>query len=340
MAVRVQTEDFDVARELARSAAATARVGAVAAFIGTVRDVNDDARVASMTLEHYPGMTEKVARGDRRRGEVALGHHRRARDPSRRRACAHRPDRAGRRDERASRRGVRRLRIHHRLPEDPRAVLEEGDRPPTGARWVEARASERRRSGGAADRRVIPRRESIRPGCTARRDRMPPLRSARDRLGNDVGACVSPRRRAANILDETSAPLGIQHVRDRRVRRRARRAARRLGATSALPRIACGMIGSRQGWVEAPVRRLPGDRSTTLAPIVWRDRRAASSRSCPAFAVATREGIPDVMRGEETADRWAQRTTMRPRRSSCCRARTASGRSSTRRTASRPSRRS
>jgi molybdopterin synthase catalytic subunit len=34
-------------------------VGAVAAFIGTVRDVNDDAAVARLTLEHYPGMTEK-----------------------------------------------------------------------------------------------------------------------------------------------------------------------------------------------------------------------------------------------------------------------------------------
>ena len=35
-------------------------VGAVAAFIGTVRDVNADASVSSMTLEHYPGMTEKA----------------------------------------------------------------------------------------------------------------------------------------------------------------------------------------------------------------------------------------------------------------------------------------
>ena len=59
MPVRVQTEDFDVAREVAALRGGDARVGAVAAFIGTVRDVNDAAQVATMTLEHYPGMTEK-----------------------------------------------------------------------------------------------------------------------------------------------------------------------------------------------------------------------------------------------------------------------------------------
>jgi len=60
MTVRVQTEDFDLSRELAALRARDARVGAVAAFIGTVRDVNDDATVATLTLEHYPGMTEKA----------------------------------------------------------------------------------------------------------------------------------------------------------------------------------------------------------------------------------------------------------------------------------------
>jgi molybdopterin synthase catalytic subunit len=60
MPVRVQVEDFDVSAELARLRAGDARVGAVAAFIGTVRDVNEAASVAAMTLEHYPGMTEKA----------------------------------------------------------------------------------------------------------------------------------------------------------------------------------------------------------------------------------------------------------------------------------------
>jgi len=60
MPVRVQSEDFDVGRELAALRREDPRVGAVAAFIGTVRDVNDAAAVATMTLEHYPGMTEKA----------------------------------------------------------------------------------------------------------------------------------------------------------------------------------------------------------------------------------------------------------------------------------------
>jgi len=60
MPVRIQTEDFDVSRELAALRGGDARVGAVAAFVGTVRDVNDAAAVTTMTLEHYPGMTEKA----------------------------------------------------------------------------------------------------------------------------------------------------------------------------------------------------------------------------------------------------------------------------------------
>jgi len=60
MTIRVQVEDFDVAREIAAMRGEDARIGAVASFIGTVRDVNDDATVSTLTLEHYPGMTEKA----------------------------------------------------------------------------------------------------------------------------------------------------------------------------------------------------------------------------------------------------------------------------------------
>ena len=60
MPVRVQTGDFDVAREIAALRAGDSRVGAVAAFIGLVRDINDAATVSTLTLEHYPGMTEKA----------------------------------------------------------------------------------------------------------------------------------------------------------------------------------------------------------------------------------------------------------------------------------------
>ena len=60
MAVRVQEADFDVGTELAALRAQDARVGALASFLGLVRDINDGAQVAGMTLEHYPGMTEKA----------------------------------------------------------------------------------------------------------------------------------------------------------------------------------------------------------------------------------------------------------------------------------------
>ena len=125
-------------------------MGAVAAFVGLVRDINDAAVVSALTLEHYPGMTEKAlarivdeaksrwnvyeALGDssRRRVEAAdqivlvvvTGAHRVAR---------HSP-----------------LRIHRGLPEDARPVLEEGATP-AGERWVErARATTQSWLGGAA----------------------------------------------------------------------------------------------------------------------------------------------------------------------------------------------
>jgi molybdopterin synthase catalytic subunit len=60
MAVRVQEQDFDVSSELATLRAGDTRVGAVATFTGLVRDLNDAARVSTLTLEHYPGMTEKA----------------------------------------------------------------------------------------------------------------------------------------------------------------------------------------------------------------------------------------------------------------------------------------
>lgn len=60
MPVRVQTEDFDISHEIARLRAGRAGVGAVASFIGTVRDVSDGSGVATLTLEHYPGMTERA----------------------------------------------------------------------------------------------------------------------------------------------------------------------------------------------------------------------------------------------------------------------------------------
>ena len=75
MTVRVQTGDFDVGAEIARLRSRDRSVGAVAAFIGTVRDVNDAAAITGMTLEHYPGMTEaaleEIVADARRRFDVA-----------------------------------------------------------------------------------------------------------------------------------------------------------------------------------------------------------------------------------------------------------------------------
>ena len=57
--VAIQTEDFDLGAEVAALRAGDARVGAVCAFVGTVRERNEGQAVQSMELEHYPGMTEQ-----------------------------------------------------------------------------------------------------------------------------------------------------------------------------------------------------------------------------------------------------------------------------------------
>ncbi len=57
--ISVQQADFDPGTEITRLHARQARVGAVAAFVGLVRDLNEEAPVSGMFLEHYPGMTEK-----------------------------------------------------------------------------------------------------------------------------------------------------------------------------------------------------------------------------------------------------------------------------------------
>jgi molybdopterin synthase catalytic subunit len=58
--VTIQPQDFDLGAEVAALRAGDAGVGAVASFIGTVRDRNDGLGVSRMELEHYPGMTERA----------------------------------------------------------------------------------------------------------------------------------------------------------------------------------------------------------------------------------------------------------------------------------------
>lgn len=58
MSVRVETGDFDVSREIDALCRADTGIGAVATFIGKVRARSEDTALSSMSLEHYPGMTE------------------------------------------------------------------------------------------------------------------------------------------------------------------------------------------------------------------------------------------------------------------------------------------
>ncbi|BBK35526.1 molybdenum cofactor biosynthesis protein MoaE [Allostella sp. ATCC 35155] len=60
--IAVQTEDFDVGAAITAAAAGDHGVGGVASFVGLVRDQGGGEAVSAMTLEHYPGMTEKALR--------------------------------------------------------------------------------------------------------------------------------------------------------------------------------------------------------------------------------------------------------------------------------------
>src|SRR5579883_231419 len=69
--IRVQREDFDIGAELDRLAAGNHAIGGIASFVGLVRDLGGPDRVAALSLEHYPGMTEKKL------AEIELEAHRR-----------------------------------------------------------------------------------------------------------------------------------------------------------------------------------------------------------------------------------------------------------------------
>jgi 2-dehydro-3-deoxygalactonokinase len=99
------------------------------------------------------------------------------------------------------------------------------------------------------------------------------------------------------VQDRRSVALGVKHVRDGRFEAAL---AKLLGEflDDAAPRIACGMIGSRQGWVEAPYVDCPA----SLTALADRVVQAPHDLLTIVPGVATRDaaGIPDVMRGEET----------------------------------------
>ena len=58
--IRVQSQPFDIAAEIAALKSGNPRIGGTAVFVGSVRDVNEGRDVATLHLEHYPGMTEKA----------------------------------------------------------------------------------------------------------------------------------------------------------------------------------------------------------------------------------------------------------------------------------------
>ncbi|WP_455373087.1 molybdenum cofactor biosynthesis protein MoaE [Limibacillus halophilus] len=58
--IRVQQEDFDLGRELAALATGNHHIGGLCSFVGLVRDMAGGEEIGAMTLEHYPGMTEKM----------------------------------------------------------------------------------------------------------------------------------------------------------------------------------------------------------------------------------------------------------------------------------------
>lgn len=60
MKIAVQEQAFDLGAEVDAMRARRTDIGAVASFVGCVRDLNEGAGVTAMTLEHYPGMTEKA----------------------------------------------------------------------------------------------------------------------------------------------------------------------------------------------------------------------------------------------------------------------------------------
>lgn len=99
------------------------------------------------------------------------------------------------------------------------------------------------------------------------------------------------------VRDRRSVPLGIKHVRDGRFEPAL---AKLLGEWSAelAPRIACGMIGSRQGWVEAPYVDCPASLTALSDRVVQAPQDALTI--VPGVATRDAARMPDVMRGEET----------------------------------------
>jgi molybdopterin synthase catalytic subunit len=141
--IRVQREDFDIGAEIARLSAGRSDIGGVASFVGLVRGAGSGGGdpVSAMTLEHYPGMTEKAlaeVEGEARRRwsaiDIAIIHRFGKLLPGERIvfvgvAAAHRGEAFA----------ACEFLVDWLKTRAPFWKLEEG---PAGSRWVEARAGD------------------------------------------------------------------------------------------------------------------------------------------------------------------------------------------------------
>jgi molybdopterin synthase catalytic subunit len=139
--IRVQREDFDPGAELARLTKGRHNIGGAVTFIGLVRDIAGGEKIGAMTLEHYPGMTEKQL------GEIEAEANRRW--PLAASLIVHRYGRLEPGDRivlvatasphRDAAFDACRFLIDWLKTQAPFWKLEEGE---AGARWVEAKASD------------------------------------------------------------------------------------------------------------------------------------------------------------------------------------------------------
>ena len=99
------------------------------------------------------------------------------------------------------------------------------------------------------------------------------------------------------VIAERAAPLGVQRIADGRFAEALATLCAGMADTR-IPQIACGMIGSRQGWIEAPYRECPADFdaiASSLTPV-----NGTNLAIVPGLICRDVDGTPDVMRGEET----------------------------------------
>jgi molybdopterin synthase catalytic subunit len=139
--IRVQREDFDVGVELQQLVAGNRRIGGIASFVGLVRDIACGAQISALTLEHYPGMTEKKL------AEIELDAHQRW--PLDASLIIHRYGRLEPGDRivlvaTASAHREAALAACHFLIDwlKTEAPFWKSEESPTGERWVEARAED------------------------------------------------------------------------------------------------------------------------------------------------------------------------------------------------------